>query len=94
MYRLQYFTWDLYVYSSSELHSTSQRSTSNYQCHTDTESTRQRTQFTFTRETDENNADPFRQRTQFTSNRKANENKDSTAEKDVSIKCIDCNECH
>lgn len=82
MYRLQYFTWDLYVYSSSELHSTSQRST------------RQRTQFTFTRETDENNADPFRQRTQFTSSRKANENKDSTAEKDVSIKCIDCNECH
>ena len=92
MYWLQYFTWNLYVYSSSELHEESQsstsngqrradtESTSNGQRRADTESTRQRTHTPFTRETHENNTYPFRQQnTQFIS---------------VSVKCINCNEFH
>ena len=84
--------------SSSELRSTSQRATSNtgtyYRRYADTQSKRQRTPFTYTRETDENNTDPFRQRTQFTSSKEAKTQEQPKAKIGVSVKCIDCNECH
>ena len=80
----------MFVYSSSDLHSKPQSSTSNTynQSHTDTDSTRQRTP----RETDENNTDQFRQSAQYTANRESETNEHSTAEQNISVKCIDCNE--
>ena len=76
----------MFVYSSSDLNSTPQSSTSNTynQYHTDTDSTRQRKR----RETDENNTNQFRQSTQYTPRRKAKPHTQSTAERDVSVKCI------